>query len=77
MHPFIYGKRFLRVDDKTNRFCQLKIVFTSNIVTVIGPTPPGTGVYANTLELHLLIIHRHIIWSYFYQNLLIYVFQHQ
>jgi len=32
------------VDDNPNCFCQLKIVFTSNIVTVIGPTPPGTGV---------------------------------
>jgi len=43
-HLGFYGKRSLRVDDKPNCFCQLKIVFTSNIVTVIGPTPPGTGV---------------------------------
>ena len=40
----VYGRRSFRVDDKPNCFCQLKIVFTSNIVTVIGPTPPGTGV---------------------------------
>ena len=43
-HLGVYGRRSLRVDDKPNCFCQLKIVFTSNIVTVIGPTPPGTGV---------------------------------
>ena len=44
----LYDSRSLRVDDKPNCFCQLEIVFTSNIVTVTGPTPPGTGVYANT-----------------------------
>ena len=42
--PSFYGKRSFRVDDKPNCLCQLKMVFTSNIVTVIGPTPPGTGV---------------------------------
>ena len=40
----LHGRRSFKVDDKPHCFCQLEIVFTSNIVTVIGPTPPGTGV---------------------------------
>jgi hypothetical protein len=46
----LYGSKSLTVEDKPQWNCHLFTVLTSNIATVIGPTPPGTGVIALTLE---------------------------